>query len=178
MLNLKLIFLALALGASGLHAQTAQVQPVLVEGAWVRPAVQGQPGTGAYMTLTAPADSQLIGVSSPVAGVAEVHEMKMDGDVMRMRALPSLRLPAGRPVQLKPGSYHVMLMQLKAPLAQGSKVPLTLSFKDAKGVTSTLALEVPVTNQAPGAASKPAAGEQGHHHAPQSHDSHSKGHQH
>ena len=85
--------------------------------------------------------------------MAEVHEMKMDGDVMKMRAVPSLDLPAGKKVELKPGGYHVMLMDLKAPLAKDSTIPLTLLFKDAKGTESKLELKLPVATAAPGASS-------------------------
>jgi periplasmic copper chaperone A len=149
--------------AGAVFAQTSA--PVQVDGAWMRPAVQGQHGTGAYMTLTAPTATQLVGVSSPVAGVAQVHEMKMEGDVMRMRALTVLDLPAGKPVQLKPGSFHLMLMDLKAPVTQGAKVPLTLSFKDANGVQSKLDVQVPVATRAPGEKAQKAAGHShGHHH--------------
>jgi periplasmic copper chaperone A len=116
-----------------------------VEGAWVRSAVPGQQGTGAFMKITAAQAMQLVGVSTPVAGTAEVHEMKMDGDVMRMRAVSKLDLPAGQTVELKPGGYHVMLMDLKQPLAPGSTVPLTLSLRDGKGALSKLELKVPVT---------------------------------
>jgi periplasmic copper chaperone A len=130
----------------------AQTAAVKVDGAWARATVQGQKGTGAFMSLTARDGAQLIGVSSPVAGVAEVHEMKMDGDVMKMRAVPSLDLPAGKKVELKPGGYHVMLMDLKAPLAKDSTVPLTLLLRDAKGVESKLELKLPVATAAPGAA--------------------------
>jgi copper(I)-binding protein len=91
-------------------------------------------------------------VSSPVAGVAQVHEMKMEGDVMKMRAMPSLDLPAGQTVQLKPGGYHVMMMDLKQTLPKGSTVPLTLRFKDAQGAESKVELKVPVSTVAPGAA--------------------------
>ena len=77
----------------------------------------------------------------------------MDGDVMRMRALPNgLALPAGKTVALTPGGYHVMLMDLKATLPKDSTVPLTLVFKDAKGVESRVELKVPVATTAPGAA--------------------------
>jgi copper(I)-binding protein len=130
----------------------AQTATVKVDGAWARATVQGQKGTGAFMNLTAKDATQLVGVSSPVAGVAEVHEMKMDGDVMKMRAVPTLDLPAGKKVELKPGGYHVMLMDLKAPLAKDSTVPVTLLFKDAKGVESKLELKLPVATAAPGAA--------------------------
>jgi copper(I)-binding protein len=104
------------------------------------------------MKITAKAGVKLVDVFSPVAGVAEVHEMKMEDNVMKMRAVPALDLPAGKTVELKPGGYHVMLMDLKAPLKKDSTVPLTLVFKDAKGVQSRLALTVPVAASAPGAA--------------------------
>lgn len=137
--------------ASACMAAVAQSAPVKVEGAWARATVQGQKGTGAFMSLTSKEATQLVGVTSPVAGVAEVHEMKMEGDVMKMRALPLLELPAGKKVDLKPGGYHVMLMDLKAPLAKDSTVPVTLLFKDAKGVESKLELKLPVATAAPGA---------------------------
>ena len=144
--------LALVIAASSLiavvHAQAAKVN-VDIKNAWVRSAVPGQMGTGAFMKLTAKTSMQLVGVSSPVAGVSEVHEMKMDGDIMKMRAVPVLDLPAGKAVELKPGGYHVMLMDLKQPLPKDSKVPLTLMFKDAKGVTSKIELRVPVSSTAP-----------------------------
>ena len=143
------LLFSLALGSLAALAQTA---PVQVDGAWARATVQGQRGTGAFMSLTAKDATRLVGVSSPVAGVAEVHEMKMEGDVMKMRALPSLELPAGKKVEFKPGGYHVMLMDLKAPLAKDSTIPLTLLFKDAKGVESKLELKLPVGTAAPGAA--------------------------
>ena len=138
--------LSLALGSACLHAQTVDVQ-----NAWIRSTVAGQQGTGAFMTLTASEAAELVGAASPVAGVAEVHEMKMDGDVMRMRALPVLALPAGQAVELKPGSYHLMLMDLKQPLLKDTSVPLVLRFKNAKGVQSQLTLSVPVRMMAPGA---------------------------
>ena len=128
-------------------------QNVDVKNAWVRASVQGQKATGAFMQLTASQPTTLVGVASPVAGVAEVHEMKMDGDVMRMRALPNgLALPAGKTVALTPGGYHVMLMDLKATLPKDSTIPLTLTFKNAKGEQSQVELKVPVATTAPGAA--------------------------
>jgi len=123
-----------------------------VEGAWVRSAVAGQSGTGAFMKLTAREPLQLVGASTPVAGVAQVHEMKMEGDVMHMRPLPKLDLPAGQAVELKPGGYHVMLQDLKQPLVAGTTVPLTLVFRDAKGAENKLELSLPVAVTAPGAA--------------------------
>lgn len=141
-----LIATVAALACSAVFAHNVEVK-----NAWVRAAVPGQTATGAFMTLTAKDSVRLMGGISAVAGVTEVHEMKMDGDIMRMRALPDgLALPAGEPVQLKPGSYHIMLMDLKAPVTKDSSVPLTLVFKDAKGVESRLELKVPVAVTAPG----------------------------
>ena len=146
-MKLKTLSLIAALVCGSAYAQTVEVKD-----AWVRTAVPGQSATGAFMKVTAKDGAKLIGVSSPVAGVTEVHEMKMEGDVMKMRALLSgLDLPAGKTVELKPGGYHVMLMDLKAPLAKDGIVPLTLVFKDAKGVESKVELKVPVATTAPGA---------------------------
>ena len=145
----KTLAAALLLAATATHALAQDA--VKVEGAWARASVPGQKATGAFMTLTAPAATQLVGVSSPAAGVAEVHEMAMQGDVMKMRAIPALDLPAGKAVELKPGGYHVMLLDLKAPLPKDSTVPLTLVFQDAKGAESRLDLTVPVGTAAPGA---------------------------
>ena len=138
-----------ALLAAPAWAQTAAVK---VEGAWARASVQGQKATGAFMRLTAKDGARLVRAESPAAGLGEVHEMKMEGDIMKMRAVPALDLPAGKTVELKPGGYHVMLLDLKAPLAKDSTVPLTLVFQDAKGVESKLNLTVPVGTSAPGGA--------------------------
>jgi hypothetical protein len=142
-----LFFSGLLLSASLASAQPAAIK---VDGAWARATVQGQPGTGAYMNITAAQGTRLVGISSPLVGVAEVHEMRMDGDVMKMRAVSGLELPAGKTVQLKPGSYHLMLMDLKQPLLKDSTLPLTLRFKNAAGVDSQLELTVPVAMAPPG----------------------------
>ena len=138
----------LLIGATVTLGATAWAQ-VKVDNAWARATVQGQKATGAFMKLTAAQATQLVGVSTPVAGVAEIHEMKMDGGVMKMRALPVLELPANQTVDLKPGGYHLMLMDLKAPLAPNSSVSLTLTFKDAKGVQSQQQLSLPVSSGMP-----------------------------
>lgn len=145
-MKLKLLTASLLLACGTLYAQTVEVKD-----AWVRSTVPGQTGTGAFMSITAKDGAQLVGASSPVAGVAQVHEMKMEGDIMKMRAVPALDLPAGQTVQLKPGGYHVMMMDLKQTLPKGGKVPLTLLFKDAKGTESRLELSVPVSTVAPAA---------------------------
>ena len=130
---------------TALIGSTAFAQNVAVADGWVRATVQGQKATGAFMKLTAKDGAKLVAGASPAAGVVEIHEMKMDKDVMKMAALPNgLDLPAGQTVELKPGSYHVMLMDLKAPLAADSTVPVTLTFQDAKGNKTTQELKLPV----------------------------------
>lgn len=144
--TLKTTLLVCLLGAT----QWASAQAVDVSGAWARATVQGQKASGAFMQLTAPQGARLVSVSTPVAGVAEVHQMKMDGDVMKMRALPNgLELPAGKAVTLSPGGYHVMLMDLKVALLKDTTIPMTLVFKDAKGVETKKELRVPVSMTAP-----------------------------
>jgi periplasmic copper chaperone A len=118
------------------------------------------------MTLTAKSAGKLVAVATPVAGVAEVHEMKMEGDVMKMRAVAGgLDLPAGKAVTLKPGGYHIMLMDLKLPLQKDTTIPLTLTFVDAKGVQSKSELKVPVSQVPPASAEHGANGhDAGHAH--------------
>lgn len=126
-------------------ATAAQAQTVTVTDGWVRASVQGQSATGAFMSIKAREKTRLVGVTTPVAGVAEVHEMTMDGGVMKMRAVQDgLEIPAGKTLDLRSGSYHLMLMDLKAALPKGSTVPLTLLFKDGKGVESRVELQLPV----------------------------------
>ena len=148
---MKLIKNLIALLAA-LTLLAAQAQTVDVKDAWARSTVPGQKASGAFMKLTAKEGTRLVGASSPVAGVTEVHEMKMDGDIMRMRAIAALDLPAGKTVELKPGGYHVMLMELKTALRKDSSIPLTLTFKDAKGAESKVEVSLPVLTMAPGAA--------------------------
>jgi copper(I)-binding protein len=136
-------FVSLMLGATLLAAAPAWSQ-VTVDQPWVRATVAAQKVTGAFMTLTAAKNSRLVGVSTPAAGVVEVHEMKMVEDVMRMRQVPALDLPAGKPVALTPGGYHLMLFQLKQQLKDGDKVPLTLEIEDAAKVRSTIKVEAVV----------------------------------
>jgi copper(I)-binding protein len=140
---------ASALLAASLFS-AALAQSVDVKDAWARATVQGQKASGAFMKLNAKTGARLVGVSSPVAGVSEVHEMKMVGEVMQMRAVPGgLELPAGKAVELKPGGYHIMLMDLKLPLQKDTTIPLTLVFRDAQGVESKSEIKVPVSMAAP-----------------------------
>ena len=147
-LRLRTLLPCLCLAAAQLASAQAQA-PVTAVGAWARASVQGQRSSGAFMTLTASEPLTLVGASTPVAGLAEVHEMKMEGDVMRMRPVQALELPANKPVQLSPGGYHLMLQELKAPLKPGTTIPITLAFRTARGEQRQLALQVPVSVMAP-----------------------------
>jgi copper(I)-binding protein len=109
-----------------LIGSAAFAQNVVVTDGWVRATVQGQKATGAFMKITAKDTTKFIAGSSPVAGLVEIHEMKMDKDVMKMAAMPNgLDLPAGKTVELKPGSYHVMLMDLKFPAGNLRSINIT-----------------------------------------------------
>ena len=122
----------LALTGLAFAAQLAAAQTT-VKDPWVRGTVPQQQATGAFMQITSAQGGKLVSASSPVAGVVEIHEMAMDGNVMKMRAIPGLDLPAGKAVDLKPGGYHVMLMGLKQPLKDGETVPLTLVVEGKDG---------------------------------------------
>ena len=107
------------------------------------------------MDLTATQDARLVAVKSPGAGTVEVHEMSTDGGVMKMRAMPGgLELPAGRSVELKPGGYHIMLMDLKAQVKEGDRVPMTLIIEYKDGKRQTLDITAPVKALSAGAAPK------------------------
>lgn len=121
------LLIAAALLATTLAARAEG--PVKVEDAWVRATVAPQKTTGAFMQLTASKPVKVVAASSPLAAVVEIHEMKMEDGVMRMRAVEALPLPAGQAVALKPGSYHVMLMGLQRPIKAGEAVPLTLTVE-------------------------------------------------
>jgi len=127
-----------------LAAATAAFSQTTVKDAWVRGTVAQQHASGAFMQITSAKGGRLVSVSSPVAGVSEVHEMAMEGDVMKMRAAPGLELPAGKVVELRPGGYHVMLMDLKQQLKGGDTVPLTLVIEDRDGKRETLEVKAPV----------------------------------
>lgn len=128
----------LAAAAQGAVAQTT------VKDAWVRGTVEPQRATGAFMKITSAQGGKLVAVESPVAGVVEVHAMSMQGDVMSMHAVPDLALPPGRTVDLKPGGYHVMMMDLKQALKAGDVVPLTLVIEGKDGKRETIEVKAPV----------------------------------
>lgn len=128
-----------ALGAS----EAAAPQALTVSDAWVRATVEAQTGSGAFLRLTSRQDAQLIGAKSPVADRVEIHEMRLVKDVMTMRRIDSLALPAGKTVALEHG-HHIMLIGLKHQLQPGQSVPLTLLWVDAKGVRHATDVLAPV----------------------------------
>jgi periplasmic copper chaperone A len=133
----------LALAAALSVASFSVLAQVSVAEPWVRGTVASQMGTGAFMKITAAASARLVGASSPVAGVVEIHEMALVNNVMRMRAVEALELPAGKAVELKPGGYHVMLMDLQRDLKEGETVPLTLVIEQG-GKRQNVEVKAPV----------------------------------
>ena len=117
---------------------------VTVSDAWVRATVPAQHATAAFMQIVATDGGRLISARSPVAGTTEIHEMVMVDGVMKMRAIPSLDLPPGKTVVLSPGSYHVMLLDLKAPIRVGDSVPLSLVFENPDKRRTIIELKAPV----------------------------------
>jgi copper(I)-binding protein len=152
-MKISRLFIAGTLLAALATPSFAQVE---VKEPWVRATVPAQTATGAFMQLRAKQDARLVQARSPVAGVVEIHEMKMVGDVMKMNAVPGVDLPAGQTVELAPGGYHIMLLELKRQVKEGDIVPLTLVVegKDRKRET----IEVRAVARPLGAASS------GHHH--------------
>ena len=119
-----------ALSSFAVHAEVA------VDDVWARATVPQQRASGAFMNLTAEREMKLVEVASDAAEVVEIHEMRMEGDVMRMREVDHLELPAGTTVELKPGGYHVMLIDLVEPLEEGKEIELRLVFEDGAGERS------------------------------------------
>jgi copper(I)-binding protein len=99
---------------------------------------------GAFMTITSSEDATLMGASSRVAKMSEIHESSMRDGVNHMHGVEAVKLPAGQAVELKPGGYHLMLMGLSNPVGEGQKVPITLTVQDAKGKKSTVEVQADV----------------------------------
>src|SRR3989304_5360920 len=127
----RITFMIAAFSAPAL----AQVE---VKDPWVRGTVSQQKATGAFMQIKSQKAARLVEIRSPVAGVVEIHEMRMEKDIMRMRALRGLDLPAGKTVEFKSGGYHVMLLGLKRQLKAGDTVPLTLVIEGTDGKRETV----------------------------------------
>ncbi|NGZ84010.1 copper chaperone PCu(A)C [Duganella aceris] len=137
---MKTILLAALLAAAAPLA-LAQVD---VRDAWIRATVPSAKASGLFMRLTSSQDTQLVTVSSSVAGTAEIHQMKMEGQMMRMHPVEAIDLPAGLPVDLAAGGYHIMLMDLKRQLRPGDSIPVTLMFRKKGKLNDTVTLQVTV----------------------------------
>jgi periplasmic copper chaperone A len=134
---------AIAALIAAIFATSAFAQ-VLVKDPWVRATVPQQKATGAFMQLSVSNDARLVEVRSTVANVVEIHEMAMEGNIMKMRAVAGIDLPAGKPVELKPGGLHVMLLELKQQLKEGDLVPITLVVEGKDKVRQTIEVAAPV----------------------------------
>lgn len=159
------LFKLAGLTATALFIATSAHAQVTAHDPWVRATVPNQSGTGAFMQLKSETDTALVQADSPVAKHVEVHEMAMENNVMKMREIPKLDLPAGQTVELKPGGYHIMMMDLHEQIKEGDTVPLTLTFEGADGTRSTLEIEAPV-RPLTGAAGGHGHGQGGHGHGP------------
>ena len=128
-----LLSIALMAFATSIQAQDAKVGAIKIENAYVRATAPGQPAAGAFMKIEngAAASDQLVSASSPAAGEVQLHQMSMEGNVMKMGQVKDITVPANGTVDLKPGGYHIMLMNIKAPLKVGETVPVKLKFAKA-----------------------------------------------
>lgn len=132
-MKIKLMAFSLAMfGAVFAHAQTAKVGNITIDGAYTRATVQGQKVAGGFMKIAAQGSSdQLISGSSPVAEEVQLHTMSMEDNVMKMRQVNAIDIPANGAVELKPGGLHIMFMGIKSPLTAGTMVPVKLKFAKA-----------------------------------------------
>ena len=146
------------LTASLLFVSLAASAEIIIKDAWVRTTVAEQKVTGAFMQITSDKTVKLVAANSPAAETTEVHEMSMQGDVMKMRQVNEVVIEAGKSVELKPGSYHIMLMNLKKPVQAGSIVNLNLEFLDADGKKQIIKVKAEAR-----AAVKQDAGHANHH---------------
>jgi len=127
-----LLSIALMAFAASIQAQEAKVGSIKIENAYVRATAPGQPAAGAFMKIdNSGAADQLLSASSPAAGEVQLHQMSMEGNVMKMGQVKDIAVPANGSVDLKPGGYHIMLMNIKAPLKVGETVPVKLKFAKA-----------------------------------------------
>jgi copper(I)-binding protein len=129
---------------SGLLMAASALAQVTVKDPWIRATVPAAKSTGAFMQLQSAQDARLVEVRSSVAGIVEIHEMKMDGQMMKMHAVDGVDLPAGKPVALASGGYHVMLMDLKRQLKDGEQVLVTLVIQRKGKKAETVDVQVPV----------------------------------
>ena len=138
-----LIATAIAAFALPAFAHDYKLGSLEIGNPWTRATPPSAQSGGGFLTITnkGTTPDRLVAVRSAAANKAEIHEMKMDGNVMRMRELEKgLEIPPGATVELKPGSYHLMFMGLKAPFAKDAKIPATLVFEKAGSVDVELSV--------------------------------------
>lgn len=144
MLARRLFFAAVCLLALPAGAQDYKIGSIEITTPWTRATPPSARTGGGFMTITnkGTVADRLVSARSNASDKVEIHEMQMDGNVMRMRELANgLEIPPGATVTLKPGSYHIMFMELRAPLAKDAKVPLTLVFEKAGSIDVQLNVE-------------------------------------
>lgn len=127
--------------ATPARAEDVKAGDLVITQAWTRATPGGAKTGGGFLTIEnkGSAPDKLVGVSADVAGKVEVHEMSMDNGVMKMRPVEGgLTIDPGKTVKLAPGGYHLMMTDLKSPLKQGDKLPVTLQFEKAGKVAVTL----------------------------------------
>lgn len=129
---------------AGLVLMGSAYAQVSVTAPWVRATVPAQKSTGAYMHLLSPGGTRLVGVSSPIAATVELHQMDMTGEMMKMRQVDGIDLPAGKGVNLASGGYHIMLVGLKRQLKAGDAVEITLLMQGKDNKREQMTVKVPV----------------------------------
>ena len=135
--------------ASILISACSKQDSIEIKNQWVRASNDGQDVSAAYMTIVSNEDTSLIAIDSDVADVIEIHSMSMENGVMKMRMLDTLDLIAGKPTELSPGGFHLMLFDLKKPLAAGKEAHFTLHFKNKAGQEKTISITSPIKAEAP-----------------------------
>ncbi len=150
-MKLLALFGAVALAAGVAAAHDYEFHSLKIDHPFARATPPGARSGGVFLTIenTGTAADRLLSVSSPMAGVAELHEMRIDGGVMRMRAVPAMVVKPGDRLELKPGGYHAMLTELKQPLRVGDRFPLVLAFEKAGSVEVSVWVEDMVSGAAP-----------------------------
>jgi copper(I)-binding protein len=129
--------LVVGLAGAAVAGEVTMLGPLQIDTPWARASIGADRPGAAYLTIrnTGAEPDRLVGIATPAAARADVHEMAEAGGAMKMRPAGPLEIPPGGEVRLEPGGLHIMLMQLRAPLAQGGEVPLTLLFEQAGEVT-------------------------------------------
>lgn len=135
--------------ASILISACSKQDSIEIKNQWVRASNDGQDVSAAYMTIVSNEDTSLITIDSDVADVIEIHSMSMENGVIKMRMLDTLDLVAGKPTELSPGGFHLMLFDLKKPLAAGKEAHFTLHFKNKAGQEKTISVTSPIKAEAP-----------------------------